>query len=1025
MSDMKKVNQLVSLLPEYILVCLRSPEYAALFGDFVERFGLTSEQKDVLEDIVLDLFLRSVAPSGVLKKAQELFRFDTKKTQELARDIVGEFIAPFPKYFLDGADVLRALGGKVDDYLERSKLFIALLRYTNEKMEEQAKQVDAVDIPRERLYLKHMIEKNLTEYFYLPDDPSKVALNNLAVYLLMNVENYHTELLHALYENKQPLGEHRIEREGNTFDPSVAQWVKDFIGYSSGDPSTIQIARYLTQNKNARSLDARDRAVLQKILEMYRVLKLFPASFSNIAPDRWIVIPYKTEESSAKEKLLEKRIVNHSPRPPAEPPLAQSPRMDAPPPPPSAFRASAVSPRQRIQNTSTAGVRTMLPPELSIPELSAPSASLHSLAPVAVQTQTVVLEKPQVEEIQYEFFLDQAPKTVISERQKKTSFSGKNYTELADEVLVMSGVFVSDGALHTRLQNIIITRLKNIRTAIEIRERLGEPAEKGGFGLSAKAADSIVRNANIVTDLLLQGVLRIRDTQEKQAPVETDIREIKELVKREFSEEQKKFGRSRLGSHEAIHHAAPIPVPVAFDLPFFSKSAPLADIPISSKKPVAPPPPQKSVAFPRLSQIVELAPLSVKPPEEKKEIIRVSPPSLQSRIKIEVPPVKIKERFVAVPQKLDALSFRKALKSIPAIFSKKLSIQQIAKGTDGEVTHKQPHSFFGATDMPHVQHAGLPAFSIEEVDGVPMIVQKQKEKPSQEDILRAEALRKEIQKKEEEEKAKRLAQEQKIREETEKKKKAEEEQRIQEEKEKAKRAAEEAEKAKNIAKAKEVEIEALKREIQRKEEEQKARREEEKAKARAEEVKKTPKPEEPKKEEIVKKQIAQEPVVSVEAKREDAPSTGAMPQSQPANGGSLFSNIFHIPVSVKTTPQQPGKVSFSDIKTSPRLIDTIEELRIFTLKDFRRLSEDPMNSASRIYDKIQGLEKDSFTKKIAAISAWRESEVNILYVQIGQEALLKGKSITSVIDQLKAEGKEYLTEQEFDAVLELNERIRM
>ncbi|GEM_PF-4743699 len=133
--------------------------------------------------------------------------------------------------------------------------------------------------------------------------------------------------------------------------------------------------------------------------------------------------------------------------------------------------------------------------------------------------------------------------------------------------------------------------------------------------------------------------------------------------------------------------------------------------------------------------------------------------------------------------------------------------------------------------------------------------------------------------------------------------------------------------------------------------------------------------------------------------------------------------VHRIPITVRSVPQQSVKSDMTDVK-GPRLIDPIEELRIMSLKDFRRLSPDPMEAVKRIHQKIQMLEKESFTKKQTAIDAWHESEINKLYMEIGKESFGKGLDIQQVITQKQAEGKVTLSAQEFDALVELNEMIR-
>ena len=128
-----------------------------------------------------------------------------------------------------------------------------------------------------------------------------------------------------------------------------------------------------------------------------------------------------------------------------------------------------------------------------------------------------------------------------------------------------------------------------------------------------------------------------------------------------------------------------------------------------------------------------------------------------------------------------------------------------------------------------------------------------------------------------------------------------------------------------------------------------------------------------------------------------------------------------IPVILRKTAPSPYKTQLADVKASPQLIDPVEELRIFTLTDFRRLHSDPMEAVKRIYQKIQLLEKDSFARRQAGIAAWHENEVSRLYQEIGTQIFRKGASQDQVVAERTAAGQPTLTSKELDALMELNE----
>ncbi|MBN1585178.1 hypothetical protein JW899_02305 [Candidatus Uhrbacteria bacterium] len=113
----------------------------------------------------------------------------------------------------------------------------------------------------------------------------------------------------------------------------------------------------------------------------------------------------------------------------------------------------------------------------------------------------------------------------------------------------------------------------------------------------------------------------------------------------------------------------------------------------------------------------------------------------------------------------------------------------------------------------------------------------------------------------------------------------------------------------------------------------------------------------------------------------------------------------------------------SDIRFTPKLTGPVEELRSICLADFRRLSKDPKEAAVRIKDKIDLLSDQSFEVRSEGVKSWQESEVNRLYLEILRESL-EGKPVTLVIGDRERDSRPFLTKPEFDAVMELNRRLR-
>ncbi len=120
---------------------------------------------------------------------------------------------------------------------------------------------------------------------------------------------------------------------------------------------------------------------------------------------------------------------------------------------------------------------------------------------------------------------------------------------------------------------------------------------------------------------------------------------------------------------------------------------------------------------------------------------------------------------------------------------------------------------------------------------------------------------------------------------------------------------------------------------------------------------------------------------------------------------------------------KPTGAVVEEVKVKPRIYGPIDELRTIVLANWRRWGT-TKEAAQKIQDKINLLAEESLVKKAEGIKAWKESEINQLYLDIGAESIDKGKSVIEVITQRQKAGQPTLTEEEFNAVVELNQKLR-
>jgi hypothetical protein len=78
-------------------------------------------------------------------------------------------------------------------------------------------------------------------------------------------------------------------------------------------------------------------------------------------------------------------------------------------------------------------------------------------------------------------------------------------------------------------------------------------------------------------------------------------------------------------------------------------------------------------------------------------------------------------------------------------------------------------------------------------------------------------------------------------------------------------------------------------------------------------------------------------------------------------------------------------------------VGPVEEIRSYTLPEFRRLSANPMEAIARFKQKFLNLREESFLLFTNALSAWRESPLYMSYINKVVESLNKKVAIQSLL----------------------------
>ena len=108
-------------------------------------------------------------------------------------------------------------------------------------------------------------------------------------------------------------------------------------------------------------------------------------------------------------------------------------------------------------------------------------------------------------------------------------------------------------------------------------------------------------------------------------------------------------------------------------------------------------------------------------------------------------------------------------------------------------------------------------------------------------------------------------------------------------------------------------------------------------------------------------------------------------------------------------------------KVVPQIVDPVEFYGTLSLEDLRR-EQTPEEFTRKIQEKIQSESVDDYAHKTKTIWAWKRSPLYKLYLMIGQQSLMDGISVAAYV--IKKTGENFMTYQEFEAIGELNRRLR-
>ena len=99
----------------------------------------------------------------------------------------------------------------------------------------------------------------------------------------------------------------------------------------------------------------------------------------------------------------------------------------------------------------------------------------------------------------------------------------------------------------------------------------------------------------------------------------------------------------------------------------------------------------------------------------------------------------------------------------------------------------------------------------------------------------------------------------------------------------------------------------------------------------------------------------------------------------------------------------------------------VDELRHFSLQDFRRLAGTPHDARAQLMEKFYTLQKESFLDYLDARDAWRQSPLYRQYQQAAVSALQNGQPLSSVLSRQRM--GDQMTIDEYAAIVDVGKAL--
>lgn len=337
-------------LPNSLLAAFENDQFISVIKNIEDKYQVQ------LNFLLVLIAIEELAVTDIAEYLELKFKISSKQAQTAQAEIVSSLIDPIYDSLIPNESLEKIIDNSP---------FINL----DNPVSGDAKEI-----------ILKLFTEGLISAFSLPT--SEISSLNLMIFKAFNDYNgLEDKVIYSLYNNEERLTRSNIIIDGKNVEPTIANWLKDFIKINGSSLfNELVLAEYISNSINARSLPLDDKTKLRRLLRLYRNLVFFPESLENVPLEKWAIIPVGEQTFSGSEMLNKKRLIS-------KPDEKISAQLNS-----AIIKVKAVSIKERpVIKKSTLSVPV---PDLVVPVAASP-------APLTQNTDVMALAELEVSRRQY------------------------------------------------------------------------------------------------------------------------------------------------------------------------------------------------------------------------------------------------------------------------------------------------------------------------------------------------------------------------------------------------------------------------------------------------------------------------------------------------------------------------------------------------------------------------------------------------------------------------------------------------